>query len=102
MIVIGTNGQYEVQENTKTLRSSDHPVYQAQIEINLARGSWIGAPDKGHNIAPRVRQSEAALEEFRKEVRTYLSKYDPETQEMAINRSGATLPVLIPRESSNA
>lgn len=95
MIVIGTDGQYKKVDGTGTLLESDHPVYQAQIELNLRRGSWIGAPNAGHDIPLREKQSAGQIELFRKEIRFYLQKYSPEVIDQALQRSGVIEAVVI-------
>ena len=99
MIIVGTDGQYQLKPGTKTLDTSDHPVFQAQIEVNLRQGSWIGSPGSGHSLGIREKQSTDIVNEFRKELRFYLNKYDPDVREAAIKRSEAVIPVVVAEDA---
>lgn len=88
MNVVDENGDYKLVTGTKTNLQSDHPVYQARIEMALGKGKWCFAPNRGHQLKTfdRVNQSSAQIESFEKELRLYLSKYDPETIEVLSSR----------------
>jgi len=45
--IINEQGDYDYVEGTKTLKESDHPVYQARIELGLGVGTWLYAPAAG-------------------------------------------------------
>jgi len=101
LIIIDTVGQYQFIEGTKTLETSDHPVFQAQVELNLRQGQWIGAPGSGHNLPVRSKLSDDDVESYRKELRFYLTKYDPDIREAAIKRASAVIPVIIREDAFN-
>lgn len=87
-IVIDTDGQYVRDENGR-LKKTDHRAYQARVELALAKGSWLHAPNNGHNLDrfKREKMTPVNVEEFEKEVVRYLSKYDPEVTERVRVRS---------------
>jgi len=93
MITIDEAGEYEFIENTRTLKTSDHPAHQARLELGLALGDWLYAPTFGHglNKFKRARQSDAKVQEFRKEVELFLTKYEPEVIELFTEREGVTM-----------
>lgn len=101
MIIISNQGDYEFIEGTKTLKTSDHPVYQAHIELHLASEKWIGAPNASAPLARFNREKQSAIktDEYRKELAFYLQKYSPEVQETAVARSSAEYGVTIAEDA---
>jgi len=89
MIIISDQGDYEFIEGTKTLKKSNHPVFQAQVELHIATKSWIGAPNAPTPLAQflRSKQSEENIELYDRELRFYLQKYSPEEVEIAVSRA---------------
>ena len=103
MIIITTQGDYQLIEGTKTLETSDHPVYQAQIELNLAVKPWIGSPNSPQPLKrfDRAKQSAIKVDEYRKELGFYLQKYSPEVQEAVVKRSNTTFEARIAEDAFN-
>ena len=103
MIIISDQGDYEFITDTKTLKTSDHPVYQAQIELHLATESWIGSPNSPKPLArfKRAKQSAIKVDEYRKELAFYLQKYSPEVQAAVVERSNTTFEARIARDAFN-
>ena len=103
MIIISTEGDYQFIEVTKTLETSDHPVYQAQIEVNLALKKWIGAPSATQPLEKfnRAKQSVIKVDEFRKELGFYLQKYAPDVQEAVIDRAKTIFNLRIDKDAFN-
>jgi hypothetical protein len=101
MIVIDANGEYAFEDGTRTLRTSDHPVHQARVELALPKGSWLYASDSGHELArfKNVKQSSAQIEEFQKELRFYLKKYHPEVTRILADRNAVTLNMEIKQDA---
>ena len=100
MIVI-RNGQYLTEEGTQNLVTSNHPAYQAQVEVSLPRGEWIGAPDAGLNLDKRVKQSERQVEEARKQIGFYLQKYSPDIRDTISERFSGVFPIVIEEDAFN-
>ena len=103
MIIISTEGDYEFITGTKTVKTSDHPVYQAQIETNLALKKWIGAPNSIQPLAKfnRSKQSVIKVDEFRKELGFYLQKYNPDVQDAVIDRIKTIFNLRIEEDAFN-
>jgi hypothetical protein len=97
MNYIDGNGDYAFIPGTRRLDSSDHPVYRARNEVALGQGEWIHAPERGHQLArfKTVKQSQSKVEEFRKELALYLSKYGPKVTDALVTRGGVTLTLEI-------
>lgn len=100
-MIIVKDGQYQNIENTKTLQTSDHPAYQAGIEVSLPKGSWIGAPSAGIDLGNRKKQSPRIIEEIRKELNFYLAKYNPAVKKETVERFVARWPILIKEDAFN-
>lgn len=91
MPIIDESGNYTFSEGTRIVATSTHPVYRARIEIPLEQGIWIGAsPQAGNRLGrfKRVRASDHQIEEFQKELTSYLSAYSPEVLDTLVT-SGA-------------
>jgi len=103
VIIIDENGDYELIEGTKTLKTSDHPVFQAQIELNIATKKWIGAPNAPAPLAKfeRTKQSEQNIQLYDKELRFYLQKYSPEEIEIAVSRQAVTFTGIVREDAFN-
>lgn len=103
MIIITTEGDYKLIEGTSTLEESDHPVFQAQIEVNLALKKWIGSPNSVQPLArfDRAKQTVINVDEFRKELSFYLQKYSPDVQEAVIDRTKTIFNLSIAEDAFN-
>ena len=103
MIIISDQGDYEFTTGTKTLKTSDHPVFQAQIELHLAITSWVGSPNSPQPLARfnRTKQTVIKADEYRKELAFYLQKYSPEVQEAVIKRTNVTFQATIAGDAFN-
>ena len=103
MIIITPQGDYALIEGTKTLETSDHPVYQAQIELAIATKKWIGAPNAPVPLAPflRAKQTDIKVDEYKKELAFYLQKYDPAVQEAVVSRSNTVFDLIIAEDAFN-
>ncbi len=103
MIVITNQGDYELIPGTKTIKTSDHPVFQAQIEVHLAVQRWIGSPNSPTPLArfDRAKQSVIKVDEYRKELAFYLQKYSPEVQDAVVKRSNVVFGAVIAEDAFN-
>lgn len=97
MLIVDENGNYKYVSGTKTLEKSEHPVYQARIEVALGEGTWLCAPNSGHQLArfKKVHLTQDKREEFEKELRFYLKKYGPEVAADAAARFEHSVKVTI-------
>lgn len=97
MPIIDAAGKYVYVENTRTIETSNHPVYQARIEVALGLGEWIGAPREGHKLASfkRAKQSQHKIEEFRKSLEFYLDSYSPDVIDTLVAQGGVTMDLEI-------
>lgn len=97
MNIIDANGDYQFQQGTRLLASSNHPVYRARIEISLNKGTWLYAPAAGHNLSrfKRAKQTPAKIDEFRKELAHYLSGYSPDVTDALVERNGVAMDLTI-------
>lgn len=104
MIIVNGSGDYERVEGTLTLKKSEHPAYQAAIEIRLGQGQWIGAPANGHLLKQfdTRRMSEAQKDAYRKQLSFYLRKYSPQIRTEIIARFIANSEVRIAEDAFNA
>lgn len=104
MIIITDQGDYELIAGTKTLKTSEHPVFQAQIELHLATTPWIGSPNSPQPLDRfrRAKQSVIKTDEYNKELAFYLQKYSPDVQQAVVERSNATFEALIAEDAFNA
>lgn len=103
MIVISNQGDYEFIEGTKTLKTSEHPVFQAQIETHLAFQGWIGAPNAPAPLKKfeRAKQSQQQIDLYDKELRFYLQKYDVTDIERAVDRESVRITGKIREDAFN-
>ncbi len=103
MIIVSNDGDYELEEGTRILKESNHPVFQAQIELHIATESWIGAPNAPTPLAKflRSKQSEQNIELYDKELRFYLQKYSPEEVEIAVSRASVEFTKRVREDAFN-
>lgn len=103
MNFLDQDGRYVFKEGTRTLDDSDHPVFNARIEIDLPLGEWLYAPNNGHglNRFKTAKQSESNVDEFKKGLRLYLKKYSPELISIISSRVGVELELAIDDEVLN-
>lgn len=103
MMIIDSNGNYALVEGTQKPQTSEHPVYQARIEVALPVGVWPFAPTSGHNLArfARVANTPAKQDEFQKELTLYLKKYGPTVANLFTGRYAVELDLTIPEEALN-
>jgi len=103
MIIISNQGDYEFITGTKTLKTSDHPVFQAQIELHLAITPWVGSPSSPQPLARfnRSKQSVIKVDEYQKELAFYLQKYSPEVQDAVIKRTSTEFGAVIREDAFN-
>jgi len=97
VIIIDNQGDYEVEPGTRNLKTSDHPVFQAHIELHLGFETWIGAPNAPAPLKKfnQEKQSEQKVDLFEKELGFYLQKYSPEDIERAVDRQSVAFTGLI-------
>lgn len=88
MSLVLKDGFYRYKNKSKRLETSDHPVYQAGIKLQLAKGSWGYFPNAGHDLDKyrRRKKTDENVLALKKELRLYLQEYDPEVQEKSIER----------------
>jgi hypothetical protein len=103
MIVIDQNGRYAYVAGTKVPQTSDHPVYKARVALALPQGSWLYSPTSGHQLArfARVKETQAKIDEFQKELVHYLSKYPAVAKDRLVARGSVTLSLEIKQEVLN-
>lgn len=103
MKIIDESGNYKMIEGTRTVETSDHPVYQARIEVALGLGKWPYAANRGHQLAKfnQADQTEVSMEEFRKELLLYLDRYDPVTRSILGERGAVTMNLEISKDALN-
>lgn len=103
MIAINSVGEYAYVDGTKKPLVTKHPVYQARVEIALGRGTWLYAPDEGHDLArfARAHKSDAKVEEFEKELSFYLRRYGPEVTSRLLARHSVSLNLQIAEDALN-
>jgi len=101
MPIIDENGNYAYVGSTKVLQTSDHPVYQARIELALTLGSWIGAPNAGSNLGrfKNVRASAHEIDEFEKELAFYLQNYNPTLVDEIVSRGAVQVDLSITEDA---
>lgn len=102
-MVIDANGEYELMPGNKKPKTSEHPVYQARIEIALPVGGWLFAPNDGHNLARFSRAANTAhkREEFQKELSLYLKKYGPVVTDLLVGRNAVEIDMTIAQGALN-
>jgi hypothetical protein len=103
MKIINESGDYTYIDSTRTVKTSDHPVHQARIELALAQGHWAFAPNRGHQLKKfqTLDQTPSNMQSFRKELLLYLDKYSPEVQEAFGERGLVDMALNIDKEISN-
>ena len=103
MIIITPEGDYALIEGTKTLATSDHPVFQAQIELAVASKRWIGLPVGPRPLArfDNAKQGEIKVDEYNKELAFYLQKYSPAIREAVIKRNDVEFGAVISEDAFN-
>jgi hypothetical protein len=103
MIVINQNGQYAFQPGTKLPLTATHPVYRARVAIALPQGAWLYAPAAGHHLSrfARVKQTQAQVDAFQKELLQYLSVYPAHQISRLIAREGVSLNLEIAEGALN-
>lgn len=104
MPIIDENGQIKVEAGTLQVIQSEHPVYKARNAIALPQGSWLYAPESGHDL-DQYKQKKGSLsnaEEFQKSALLYLKPYGAEVAGRLIKRGEASFNIEISREAENA
>ena len=103
MIIINTDGENEYAQGTKTLKESDHPVYQARIELALGQNTWCYAPSNGHQLGKysNAKQTDGNMSQFQKELALYLEKYGPQVTQLLIQRGQISLNLEIAEDALN-
>lgn len=101
MRIIDDQGNYQYITGTKTVAQSDHPAYQARIELALGKGTWPFAKDRGHQLAKysRADQTPEKIEAYRKEVLLYLKKYGPEVTRLISERGSIDIKLGINKDA---
>jgi hypothetical protein len=101
MLIINGEGEYEYEEGTRQLKASEHPVYEARIDLALGRGSWLYAPAEGHDLEKyaQAKQSAAKIDEFQKDLAYYLDRYDPRVADLLGKRGAVSLNLEIAAEA---
>jgi hypothetical protein len=103
MIAINSVGEYVYVAGTKRPLVTEHPVYQARVEVALGQGTWLYAPTAGHTLArfDNAAKTDAKVEEFQKELSFYLRRYGPEVTERLLSRFAVDLKLQIAEDALN-
>jgi hypothetical protein len=102
--IIDSSGNYAFVPGTRTLQQSDHPVFEARIEVALGQNTWPYAPNAGHTLArfQNEGQSDDKVEEFQKELLYYLDGYGPDVVDLLVERGGVSIDLNISEDALNA
>lgn len=104
MLIVDSNGDYAVVAGSRTLDTSEHPVYQARIEVALMIDSWLYAPAEAQDLArfKAARETPAAVDEFKKELLFGLKKYSPEVVSQFADRGAVSFGLQISQDALDA
>lgn len=95
-LVVDNNGNYKKKDNGR-VEKSNHEAYRARISLALPKNKWLFAPNKGHTINEfqKKRNDPNVQNELEKEVRRYLSPYDPDIVDQLISDTKNKLKLTI-------
>lgn len=101
MTIVDENGNFKVLDGTLKPVDSVHPVHKARVAVALPKGSWLHAPDQGHDLTGYAKQraTPEKVEEFQKLLKLYLTPYGPEVTHLFIRRGQLSLQINITRET---
>jgi hypothetical protein len=98
MIIVDSDGNFEVEPGTLKPIVSTNPVYGARMALGLPQGEWLYAPaDVGHTLSnyKRVKATPAKTEEFQKAVKLYLAPYGDDVISRYLTRGNIILDLNI-------
>ena len=103
MFIVDKDGFITTDQGTLKPTESAHPVWKARNAIALDKGSWLYAPEKGHELGiyANKKQTSDKAEEFQKAAVLYLQPYGPDVISRLIKSGEASFNIDITRETIN-